>query len=140
MATSSLLGRRVCLAAAQRSTYYQQQAFSAAASATSSHYSYSNNSSSFRFGLLGGATALAFTVAATNNNKNKTSKCCGIAGVVGARGDARDYLIEGLSILKNRGYDSAGIATMDDANPELVVSSSAYFLYLCSTFVCRPAL
>ena len=56
-------------------------------------------------------------------NSKTTSKCCGIAGVVGARGDARDYLIEGLTILKNRGYDSAGIATMDDTNPELIVSS-----------------
>jgi glucosamine--fructose-6-phosphate aminotransferase (isomerizing) len=147
MATSSLLGRRIFLAAAQRSTYYQQQAFfqssaAVAASTTSSHYSYRNNSSasaSSRFGLLGGATALALAVAA-NNDTNKTSKCCGIAGVVGARGDARDYLIEGLTILKNRGYDSAGIATMDDANPELVVSLDLYFFCTIYVFVDRPCL
>ena len=39
---------------------------------------------------------------------------------MGAKGDARDYLVEGLTILKNRGYDSAGIATMDENNPSLV--------------------
>jgi len=128
MATSSLIGRRIFLAAAQRSTYYQQtlQSSSAlrAAASTTSHYSYdsSSASSSSRFGLLGAAAALTL---AANNNENSSSKCCGIAGVVGAKGDARDFLIEGLTILKNRGYDSAGIATMDDANPELVVTKYA---------------
>jgi len=34
-------------------------------------------------------------------------------------------LIEGLTILKNRGYDSAGIATMDEGNPSLVVTKYA---------------
>lgn len=43
---------------------------------------------------------------------NKTL-CCGIVGVVGSNDhDARDYLLEGLTVLKNRGYDSAGIATL----------------------------
>jgi len=133
MATSSLIGRRIFLAAAQRSTYYQQtlQSSSAlrAAASTTSHYSYdsSSASSSSRFGLLGAAAALTL---AANNNENSSSKCCGIAGVVGAKGDARDFLIEGLTILKNRGYDSAGIATMDDANPELVVSRYR-FSWIC---------
>eukprot|EP00630_Chrysocystis_fragilis_P001556 CAMPEP_0197395172 /NCGR_PEP_ID=MMETSP1165-20131217/6370_1 /TAXON_ID=284809 /ORGANISM="Chrysocystis fragilis, Strain CCMP3189" /LENGTH=662 /DNA_ID=CAMNT_0042920923 /DNA_START=32 /DNA_END=2020 /DNA_ORIENTATION=+ len=41
---------------------------------------------------------------------------CGIMGVVSAASehepDARSYLLEGLNILRNRGYDSAGIATL----------------------------
>ena len=54
-----------------------------------------------------------------------------VAGAVGAKGDARDYLIEGLTILKNRGYDSAGIATMDEANPNMVSCCfCAYLVYI----------
>lgn len=141
MATSSLLGRRIFLTAAQRSTYrFNQQAFlqstairaasssSAVASTTAfqSHSNHHHQHTSSRFALLSATAALA--LAANNSNNNDTSKCCGIAGVVGAKGDARDYLIEGLTILKNRGYDSAGIATMDDVKSELVVSIYIYIL------------
>lgn len=38
---------------------------------------------------------------------------CGIVGYIGPR-DAVPYLLEGLSRLEYRGYDSAGIATVDD--------------------------
>jgi len=138
MATSSLLGRRIFLAAASRATQRQVQASSirafsaAAASTTSSQQSYNESSSSFfsssKFGLLAAASATLAATAAVNNEQSSSSssaKCCGIAGVVGAKGDARDYLIEGLTILKNRGYDSAGIATMDENNPALVVTKHA---------------
>ena len=37
---------------------------------------------------------------------------CGIVGYIGNR-EAKDVLIEGLIILQNRGYDSAGISTID---------------------------
>ncbi|KAJ8604796.1 hypothetical protein CTAYLR_001070 [Chrysophaeum taylorii] len=44
------------------------------------------------------------------------SSCCGIMGVVSLESehetDARTYLLEGLDILRNRGYDSAGVATL----------------------------
>lgn len=128
MATSSLIGRRVFLAAAKRSTYQQAlQSSALRAASTTSHYSHgdSSSASASRFGLLGAAGAFALAANATNEKAD----CCGIAGVVGAKGDARDYLIEGLTILKNRGYDSAGIATMDDANPELVVSLLCVYFY-----------
>lgn len=130
MATSSLIGRRVFLAAAKRSTYQQAlQSSALRAASTTYHYSHgdSSSSSASRFGLLGAAGAFALAANATNEKAD----CCGIAGVVGAKGDARDYLIEGLTILKNRGYDSAGIATMDDANPELVVSLLCVYLISC---------
>ena len=44
----------------------------------------------------------------------------------------REFLLEGLTILKNRGYDSAGIATMDDVNPSLVriLYPSAHLVWL----------
>jgi glucosamine--fructose-6-phosphate aminotransferase (isomerizing) len=140
MATSSLIGRRVFLAAAKRSTYQQAlQSSALRAASTTSHYSHGDSSSSSaasRFGLLGAAGAFALAANATNEKAD----CCGIAGVVGAKGDARDYLIEGLTILKNRGYDSAGIATMDDANPELVVSyffvSTSHFMFCRSAHIC----
>ncbi len=137
MATSSLLGRRIFLTAAQRSTSraFQSTALrassSSAAAATSTTFHSHNTSDQSRFVLLSAAAlTLAATTAAANNNDS--SKCCGIAGVVGAKGDARDYLIEGLTILKNRGYDSAGIATMDDNKSELVVSCT---LCIMSIFI-----
>ena len=36
---------------------------------------------------------------------------CGIVGVVGGE-DAVGFLLEGLTILRNRGYDSAGVASV----------------------------
>ena len=40
-----------------------------------------------------------------------TSEVCGIIGYVG-NGTAANYVIDGLRILENRGYDSAGITTI----------------------------
>jgi len=68
-----------------------------------------NATSSNSRALLAAAAAAAGASAIVANDK---ADCCGIAGVVGGSGDARDFLLEGLTILKNRGYDSAGIATM----------------------------
>merc|ERR1712159_675359 len=42
-------------------------------------------------------------------------ECCGIAGFIGQnpqKDNAVEYLMEGLTILQNRGYDSAGICTV----------------------------
>jgi len=44
---------------------------------------------------------------------------CGIIGYIGER-KAQDVIISGLSRLEYRGYDSAGIATLDDGNIRLV--------------------
>uniref|UniRef100_A0A6C0CZY8 Glutamine amidotransferase type-2 domain-containing protein n=1 Tax=viral metagenome TaxID=1070528 RepID=A0A6C0CZY8_9ZZZZ len=38
-------------------------------------------------------------------------KACGIVGYVG-KDSAKPFLLEGLTILQNRGYDSVGIATI----------------------------
>ena len=39
---------------------------------------------------------------------NKDTKNCGIIGIVGDD-HVKDHLLEGLTILQNRGYDSAGM-------------------------------
>ena len=52
--------------------------------------------------------------------ERRRSDCCGIMGVVAVESetmhehemDAKAYLLEGLNILRNRGYDSAGMATL----------------------------
>jgi len=41
----------------------------------------------------------------------KEAENCGICAVVSSKDNASDFLMEGLTILQNRGYDSAGIAT-----------------------------
>jgi len=65
--------------------------------------------------ILAGAAA-AGTIASGIIN-DKKAECCGIAGVVGTgNNDARAFLLEGLTVLKNRGYDSAGIATLSPSN------------------------
>jgi glucosamine 6-phosphate synthetase-like amidotransferase/phosphosugar isomerase protein len=65
-------------------------------------------------------------LAATALNKRSNTKCCIIVRVVGTKdGSARVFLNEGLTILKNCGYDSAEIATMPDMNPSLVIPKNA---------------
>lgn len=55
------------------------------------------------------------------------AECCGIVGVVGTvqHSDAREFLIDGLTILKNRGYDSAGIATVPHTGKEMHITKYA---------------
>ncbi|DAZ97938.1 TPA: hypothetical protein N0F65_006363 [Lagenidium giganteum] len=43
--------------------------------------------------------------------QDKSADCCGIVGVVGKNQDASEFLLEGVTILLNRGYDSAGMST-----------------------------
>lgn len=49
---------------------------------------------------------------------------CGIVGVVGSA-DANDFVLEGLTILRNRGYDSAGLATIPANGGNLYVTKYA---------------
>lgn len=55
---------------------------------------------------------------------NYEADCCGIVGVVGAD-DASGFILEGLTILRNRGYDSAGIATVSRESDKLYVTKFA---------------
>jgi len=119
MSAASIIGRRVFVTAATRA-----QVQSSSLRAASTVASQQQSDSRFNNTKFLAAAGLAGALAASSNEKNN-AKCCGIAGVVGAKGDAREYLIEGLTILKNRGYDSAGIATMADADSQLVVTKHA---------------
>ena len=60
-------------------------------------------------------------------SSQQSSDCCGIVGVVGTteHTDAREFLLDGLTILKNRGYDSAGIATVSSKGGELHITKFA---------------
>lgn len=75
------------------------------------------------------ASALLAVAAATTAFALSDSKtdCCGIVGVIGTEKhtDAREFLLDGLTILKNRGYDSAGIATVPSTGGELSISKYA---------------
>lgn len=87
------------------------------AKATGSEYEQSQSALKFVFPVFG--AILASILVAKNKVEN-----CGIVGVVTADDDASGFILEGLTILKNRGYDSAGIATVSD-DEELMVTKFA---------------
>ena len=63
--------------------------------------------SSMRLLSIGVAALFAFDQLSEHN----VAESCGIVGVCGSQ-EADKYLLEGLMILRNRGYDSAGIASI----------------------------
>lgn len=65
-----------------------------------------------------------FSAVLAHKAVNNKAECCGIVGVVGSD-DANAFLIEGLTILKNRGYDSSGIASIDENTNELFITKYA---------------
>ena len=75
------------------------------------------------------AATVAMAVVATPDyvSPNKTTDCCGIVGVIGTKDhpDAREFLLDGLTILKNRGYDSAGIATVPIRGEDIHITKFA---------------
>ncbi len=73
------------------------------------------------------AAAAATSAFATFEDSAVTTDCCGIVGVIGTdkHKDAREFLLDGLTILKNRGYDSAGIATVPSDGGEFSISKYA---------------
>jgi len=73
------------------------------------------------------AAAAAVTAFATSDSAAVTTDCCGIVGVIGTKkhSDAREFLLDGLTILKNRGYDSAGIATLPSIGGDISISKYA---------------
>jgi glucosamine--fructose-6-phosphate aminotransferase (isomerizing) len=59
----------------------------------------------------------------SKNSVVSSADCCGIIAYIG-KDEAVTYLLEGLSILESRGYDSAGITTINEQN-QLVTSKFA---------------
>lgn len=88
---------------------------SLAPSLASGSSSSSNTEGSFLSSIASAVAAAAMALTLTSNS---TTETCGIVGVIGADGgpDAKDFLIEGLTILQNRGYDSAGMVTQSNTN------------------------
>jgi glucosamine--fructose-6-phosphate aminotransferase (isomerizing) len=86
-----------------------------------SRWNYNNFSSSWKvhpmavLGLALGSYALL----------SDQAENCGMIGVVGSNEDASGFIIEGLTVLRNRGYDSAGLATVSGDGEELLVTKYA---------------
>lgn len=99
------------------------QTLSRAINVPGSNFNGGDQFQNFRFGngsLLASLLALT-TILTFGNNKAEN---CGIVGVVGSE-DASGFLLEGLTILRNRGYDSAGIATIAKEGEEIFVTKFA---------------
>ena len=62
---------------------------------------------------------------------------CGIVGYVGNR-TAQNVLLNGLKRLEYRGYDSAGIATLDDANNPHIARSVGKIAELENVLLAKP--
>ena len=106
--------------------------YRAVSTMSTSESTFSSSSSSYSFwntttALL--AATVATTVVATSDYVSpiKTTDCCGIVGVIGTKDhpDAREFLLDGLTILKNRGYDSAGIATVPIRGEDIHITKFA---------------
>jgi glucosamine--fructose-6-phosphate aminotransferase (isomerizing) len=70
---------------------------------------------SSRWLALGAASVLLAYAATTDAERSRfDAKACGIIAHIGDE-PAVEYLLEGLHIMQNRGYDSAGIATIDES-------------------------
>ncbi len=62
------------------------------------------------------------------NNSQKNAKNCGIIGYIGKDKNAVQVCIEGIQILQFRGYDSAGVCTLDSSNEmQITKYASDYF-------------
>eukprot|EP00475_Leptophrys_vorax_P020735 TRINITY_DN2845_c0_g1_i1.p1 TRINITY_DN2845_c0_g1~~TRINITY_DN2845_c0_g1_i1.p1 ORF type:complete len:694 (-),score=188.66 TRINITY_DN2845_c0_g1_i1:41-2122(-) len=98
----------------------------AAAAAVATGSSSSHHDDRFGQGLLrllttAGAAGLALALGSSTS-----SEACGIVGYVGKEDPALPVLLDGLHVLQNTGYDSAGIATLDTTRDNhLVVSKHA---------------
>ena len=61
-------------------------------------------------------------VASSHTSSKVSKRMCGIVGYIGF-GDAAEFLLEGLRRLEYRGYDSSGIATLEDG--EIAIDKAA---------------
>lgn len=93
-------------------------------SASSEHDNASLWNATNAVALLAAAATAAFVA---SDSSAVTTDCCGIVGVIGTKkhSDAREFLLDGLTILKNRGYDSAGIATLPSIGGDFTISKYA---------------
>ncbi|KAG7393479.1 Glutamine--fructose-6-phosphate aminotransferase [isomerizing] 2 [Phytophthora boehmeriae] len=88
------------------------RARNAALLSASSPVNDNSSSSAWLYGLTAGVLGVAGSALLPDDSAD----CCGIVGVVGKSQNASDFLLEGLTILQNRGYDSAGMSTQPNVN------------------------
>jgi glucosamine--fructose-6-phosphate aminotransferase (isomerizing) len=69
-----------------------------------------------------------FSAYLLNSYKSKKAKNCGIIGYLGNQPMAVEVCLEGIQILQFRGYDSAGICTVEDNEFKITKYASDYFL------------
>ncbi|RLN89937.1 hypothetical protein BBJ28_00026176, partial [Nothophytophthora sp. Chile5] len=98
-----------------------------------------SSSSSDGDGRLG-ATPFLWALAAAGSGvaafsvlRDDSADCCGIVGVVGKTDNATDFLLEGLTILQNRGYDSAGMSTQKNRENEPAPITTTKFASVVGT-------
>ena len=112
--------RRYCATNLTRLTLKQRAAITSTAPlSTLAQNANHNQDTTSSTPLISACVALGAAFVGFEMHKSST-KCCGIAGVVSepaksvsSQGfDARDFLLDSLTVLKNRGYDSAGLATI----------------------------
>lgn len=107
----------------QRNPIIRHLSSSSSLASLSTQNTNNENTSWNKFAL---ASVVAAAATVTMNGDNSKTDCCGIAGVVGTeQHDARDFLLEGLTVLRNRGYDSAGLATMPEEGGHMVLTKYA---------------
>jgi glutamate synthase domain-containing protein 1 len=82
-----------------------------------------NGKEEFKFNFKKYSIMMMVSLVSLYSAYTNPTENCGIVGVVGTE-DANLFLLEGLTILQNRGYDSAGIATVN-AKKELIVTKYA---------------
>jgi len=113
--------RKVCSVRATKRVFSNYKNSYPALAVSSTGDSSSNGGQVFGLGMAMRMALLAASglVFATDKAEN-----CGIVGVVGSD-DANAFVLEGLTILQNRGYDSAGIATVDKKSSDLYVTKFA---------------
>ena len=115
----------------QRSTTFPSRLASNRAVSTLSSAASSDSDHSSLWNAANGAALIAAAAATTmfvaSDSEAVTTDCCGIVGVIGTQehADAREILLDGLTILKNRGYDSAGIATVPSNGGGLSITKYA---------------
>jgi len=78
--------------------------------------------------LLVAATVFGLGMVATTDDSSTSTSfthCSGILGVVGKEGSSRDYFLQGLTVLQQRGYDGIGIVSTDNKEGGLVITKHA---------------
>lgn len=57
-----------------------------------------------------------------NNNKYKSINCCGILGFLNNNSYSLSYMLQGIHLLQNRGYDSCGISSIIEGTDDIITS------------------